>query len=104
MTAGGRRRYRLVPLAGEGQFQRINWSIAEGRGFDRIRVESAGGSSTPPCGTRLMAGQGGPQIKCDGLFGSPEKHLQHMERGGLCNDVGSKISRVTALRNWQRHP
>lgn len=74
-----------------------NWGFAHA-----YKIESSGGKSTYLCGTSWPAGQGGPDLSCDGTFPSEAAYLAWLEDGGMSNLDAEAISMELILKHWQR--
>lgn len=68
-----------------------------------FRLERKDGSFTYLCGTSWMAGQGGHQTSCDGLFPSQRHYLQWLRRSGMENGDGASLTAEKVLAHWQKN-
>lgn len=67
-----------------------------------FRLERKDGSFTYLCGTSWMAGQGGHQTNCDGLFPSQRHYLQWLRRSGMESEGGASLTAEKVLAHWQK--
>jgi hypothetical protein len=66
------------------------------------KIERSDGKSTYLCGMGWSAGQGGPDLSCDGTFHSQEAYLAWLEEDGMSDLDAEAISMEMVLKHWQR--
>jgi hypothetical protein len=91
------------------QFARrqIDRLCSDGEGLSyahAFRIERSDGKHAFLCGTSWMAGQGGHQTNCDGLYSSQRHHLQWLKQAGMSSDDDATITIAEVLAHWTMEP